>query len=79
MTQIKILTYSLDLALSYEYLEVIAKVFEPKIFNEKVDVLFEYFTSKNKTSIYLDKSNLNFEIIIWVNSGQVNSRFIKLQ
>ena len=39
MTQIKILTYSLDLALSNEYLEMIATIFEPKILNEKVDVL----------------------------------------
>ena len=51
MTQIKILTYSLDLAISNEYLEVIAKIFEPKIFNEKVDVLFYLFTLKNKISI----------------------------
>ena len=57
MTQIKVLTYSLDLALSNEYLEVIATIFEPKILNEKVDVLFDVFTFKNKTSIYLEKSN----------------------
>ena len=79
MTQIKILTYSLDLALSNEYLEVIATIFEPKIFNKKVYVLFYFFTSKNKISIYLEKSNFNFESIIWVYSGQFNSRYIKLQ
>ena len=57
MTQIKILTYSRDLALSNEYLEVIATIFEPKILNEKVDVLFDFLTLKNKKSIYLEKSN----------------------
>ena len=55
MTQIKILTYSLDLALSNEYLEVITTIFEPKIFNDKVDVLFDFFTLKIKASIYLEK------------------------
>ena len=64
MTQIKILTYILDLALLNEYLEVIATIFEPKIFNEKVDVLFDFFSLKNKTLIYLEKSNKNFESII---------------
>ena len=57
MTQIKILTYSLDLAVSNEYLEVITTIFVPKIFNEKDDVLFEFFTLKNKASLYLEKSN----------------------
>ena len=64
MTQIKILTYSLDLALSYEYLEEIATIFEPKIFNEKADILFDFFTLKNKKLIYLEKSNYNFERIM---------------
>ena len=64
MTQIKILTYSLDFTLSNKYLEVIATFFEPKIFFEKVDVLFDFFTLKNKTSINLEKSNRNFESII---------------
>ena len=36
----KSLTYILDLALSNKYLEVIIQCLEPKIFNEKVDVLF---------------------------------------
>ena len=39
----KPLTYSLDLALSKKYLEVIKQCLEPKIFNEKVDYLFEFF------------------------------------
>ena len=57
MTQIKILTGRLDLAISNEYLEVIATIFEPKIFNEKDVVLFDFFTLKNKASLYLEKSN----------------------
>ena len=56
MTQIKILTGRLDLAISNEYLEVIATIFKPKIFNEKVvNVIFYFLTLKKKTSIYLEK------------------------
>ena len=40
MKQIKILTYGLGLALSNKYLKVILQSREPKIFNQKVDVLF---------------------------------------
>ena len=36
----KLKTYSLDLALSNEYLDLIIKYLDPKIFNEKVEVLF---------------------------------------
>ena len=43
MMQIKVLTYSLDLALSNKYLEVIMLHLKPKIFNEKLDVLFVFF------------------------------------
>ena len=57
MAQIKILSYRLNLVLLNEYLIVIATIFEPKIFNEKVDVLFDFFTLKNKKSINLEKSN----------------------
>ena len=41
MKQIKVLTYSLDFALSNKYLELIIKSLEPKILNEKVEVLFD--------------------------------------
>ena len=43
MKKIKIVTYSLDLALSYQYLEAIIQCLVPKIFNEKVEVLFVLF------------------------------------
>ena len=43
MRQIKILTVSLDLALSNTYLQVIKQLVGPKIFNEKVEVLFAFF------------------------------------
>ena len=36
----KLLSYSLYLALSNEYLEVIIEYLEPMIFNEKVEVIF---------------------------------------
>ena len=41
MKQIKIFTYSLDLALSKKYFKAIIQSLEPKIFNEKVEVLFD--------------------------------------
>ena len=46
MKQKKVITYSLDLALSNKYLDVIIPWLEPKIFNENVEVLFVfiYFT-----------------------------------
>ena len=43
MKQIKVLTYSPDLGLSNKYLEAIIQPLEPKIFNEKVEVLFDLF------------------------------------
>ena len=43
MRQTKIFSYSPDLALSNKYLEVILECQEPKIFNEKVEVLFDFF------------------------------------
>ena len=43
MKQIKVLTYSLDFFLSNNYLEVIIKCLEHKIFNEKVEVLLVSF------------------------------------
>ena len=51
MKQIKILTYILDIFLSNKYLKIIINLQEPKIFNEKVDVLFVFF-SQNKTSTF---------------------------
>ena len=42
MKQNKILTYSMGLALSNRYLEVIIQCLEPKILNEKVAVLFDF-------------------------------------
>ena len=38
----KSLAYSLGLALSNKYLEIIMQSLEPKIFNEKVENLFEF-------------------------------------
>ena len=49
--QIKIQTYSMDLAISNECLKVIKLCLEPEIFNEKVEVLF-VFILKNKTSTF---------------------------
>ena len=39
---IKVLTYSIGFLLTYKYLEVIIQFFKPKIFDEKVDVLFVF-------------------------------------
>ena len=39
----KSITYSFDLALSNKYLEMIIKFLESKIFNAKVDDLFDFF------------------------------------
>ena len=41
--QINIFTYSMDLALSIIYLELIIQSLEPKILNEKDEVLFDLF------------------------------------
>ena len=43
MRQIKILTYSWDLALSKMYLEVMTQCLGAKLFDHKVDVLFDFF------------------------------------
>ena len=43
MMQIKILTYSWDFALSNMYLEVILQCLEAKLFDDKVEVLFDFF------------------------------------
>ena len=48
----KILTYSLDLALSKEYLEVIIESLEPMVFNEKVKILSYEIKDSNKTSTF---------------------------
>ena len=37
------ITYSPDLVLSNKYLKVIMQSLEPKIFNEKVEDLFDFF------------------------------------
>ena len=39
----KILTYSLDFALSNEYLKVIIQCLKLEILNVKVEVLFDFF------------------------------------
>ena len=52
MKQIKIFTFSLYLALSNKYLEVIIKCLEPKIFNEKVEILFYKIKKSNKASTF---------------------------
>ena len=41
-----LLLYSLNIALSNKYLEVIIKFLEPKILKKKVDVLFDIFILK---------------------------------
>ena len=41
MKKIKILTHSLNFALSKKYLKVVIESIEPKLFNEKVEVLLE--------------------------------------
>ena len=51
MKQIKMPLKSLDLVLSKKYLEMIIQCLEPKILNEKVEVLFGFFL-KNKTSTF---------------------------
>ena len=51
MKQIKILTYILHFALSNKYLNMIIQCLEPKIFNEKVEVLF-CKKNTNKTSTF---------------------------
>ena len=43
MKQKRILTYSLDFALSNNYLKVIIQYLELEIFNGKVEVLFDLF------------------------------------
>ena len=43
MMQIKIFTYSPDLSLSHKYFKVVLQYLRPKIFNEKVKVLFDFF------------------------------------
>ena len=52
MKQIKIFTYSPDFALSNKYFKAIIQSLKPKILNEKVEVLFDFFNIKNKTSTY---------------------------
>ena len=54
MKQINVIIYSLDLALSNEYLEVIIETLEPIVFDEKVKVLF--------SKIKYAEQNLNFLI-----------------
>ena len=49
MNQLRILTYSMDLALLNKYLEVVIQCLEPKIFDEKVEFLFVFFILQNKT------------------------------
>ena len=39
----KIITYSLDIVLSNKYYKMIIQPLEPKIFNQKVEVLFDFF------------------------------------
>ena len=46
MKEIKILTYSSEFALSNKYLKVIIQCLEPKLFDEKVEVLIDFFYLK---------------------------------
>ena len=46
MKHIKILTLSWNFALSIKYLEVIIRCLEPKLFDEKVDVLLDFYRIK---------------------------------
>ena len=43
MKQIKMLTYSMDLALFNKYLQVIIRYLASKIYSEKFEVLFDIF------------------------------------
>ena len=43
MRQIKILTYSWDFAISNMYLKVFTQFLEAKLFDDKVEVLFDFF------------------------------------
>ena len=52
MRQIKILTYILDLGPLNKYLEAIIQCPGPKILNEKVEVLFDFFILQNRTSTF---------------------------
>ena len=49
MKQIRILTYSLDLAVSNKYLKVTKQCLEPKVNNVKVELLF--YKIKKKTQL----------------------------
>ena len=51
MKQINLLTYSPDLALSKKYLKAIIQSLEPKIFNEKVEVLFDFLIYRIKLQL----------------------------
>ena len=41
--RIKLLSYTIDLVLSNKHLKVFVQCLEPKIFNLKVEVLFDFF------------------------------------
>ena len=63
----KSLTYSLDSVLSDKYLELIIEFLEPKIFNEKFDVLF----------YKIKKSELNINFLIeYLRFFTLHGRFI---
>ena len=51
MRRIKILTYSLDLALTIN-IDKLSQSLEIKIFNEKVEILFDFFILKSKTTTF---------------------------
>ena len=52
MRQIKIFTYSLDLALSNKYLEITIECLVLKILNKQVKVLLYKIKKSNKTSTF---------------------------
>ena len=47
----KSLAYSMDLALSNKYLEVVIQRLETKIFNEKLAVLFDFLFIRTKPQV----------------------------
>ena len=49
MKQIKVLTYSLNCFLPKKHLEVFIQCLELEIFNDKVEVLFDFLQNKTST------------------------------
>ena len=59
MTRIKMLSFTVEFVLSNEHLEVFMLCLGPKIFNEKVEVLFDFFLS------YREKLQFSYQISLF--------------